>query len=69
MAEDNIQEILGRVTSALHECVIDDRLNARDAADRVLQDFPPPRDDLARALLFNQANTLLREAGLEEEQA
>jgi len=67
--DDNIQETLGRATYALHQHLMDDGMTARQAADRVLQNFEPPYQDLARALLFNQANTLLREAGLPEEPA
>jgi hypothetical protein len=69
MADDNIQETLGLVTAALHEQVMDRGATAREASATVLQTFDAPYEDLARALLFNQANVLLREAGREEEKA
>ena len=41
MNEDNIQEMLGRATFALHEHLIDDGMTSRQAADRVLENFEP----------------------------
>jgi len=69
VADDNIQETLGQATGALHEHAVLNGMSSREAADRVLENFNPPYEDLARALLFNQANALRRESNLPEEVA